>query len=270
MKPQTLPTKRRPLSKGLFKRLSAVTGNRKQRVAATATADMDMDDGSSKISRALTIIFLIHIVAIGLIFVHQKFLDGRPPSETAATAPQNQPAAAVVANSLQQLDLPRIDPNAKPYIVRQGDNYARIAALLGVDEGDLRLANKHTDIVSGRLLNVPAKRAVAVAEETPVTVKPLLAVQGPAIIEAVDISEDELVDTVPPAVSTAPRAKIVDETATSQPKPKVSGKSYVVKSGDNIWKIAKKHKVDQAALLKANGVQDPRKIKIGTTLVIPQ
>ncbi len=82
MKPHTLPVKRRPAPKGLLKRLSAVTGNRKQRVAAAATAgEMETEDSSSKISRALTIIFLIHIVAIGLIFVHQKFLDGRSPED---------------------------------------------------------------------------------------------------------------------------------------------------------------------------------------------
>ena len=79
MKPQTLPVKRRPVPQGIFKRLSAVTGSRKQRVAATASsaAEVDADDGSSRISRALTIIFLIHIVAIGLIFIHKEFLDGR-------------------------------------------------------------------------------------------------------------------------------------------------------------------------------------------------
>ena len=36
MKPQTLPVKRRPVPNGIFKRLRAVTGNRKQRVAAAA------------------------------------------------------------------------------------------------------------------------------------------------------------------------------------------------------------------------------------------
>ena len=62
MKSKTLPVKRRPASKGIFRRLSAVTFNRKQRVSASATgAAMEADDGSSKISRALIIIFLIPI-----------------------------------------------------------------------------------------------------------------------------------------------------------------------------------------------------------------
>ncbi len=268
MKPQTLPTKRRPVSKGLLKRLSAVTGNRRQRVAATA--DMEIDDGSSKISRALTIIFLIHIVAIGLIFVHQKFLSGRSISETIAPAPKQEATSAVVTSSGKQINLPRINPNEETYLIKQGDNYARIATTLGVDEDDLRMINGHVDIVSGRELKVPARRSVAVIEETPAAAKPLLAVHEPATIDIVDTSEEELVDTAPPTASNIPRAKIVDEKASVQPKSKASGKSYIVKSGDSIWKIANKYKVSEAKILKANGIKDARKIKVGTPLVIPQ
>ena len=36
-------------------------------------------------------------------------------------------------------DLPRLSTGEKPYIVRTGDNYARIAAAEGVEEGDLRV-----------------------------------------------------------------------------------------------------------------------------------
>jgi LysM repeat protein len=124
--------------------------------------------------------------------------------------------------------------------------------------------------VPGLLLKVPAKRAVAVIKETPVTVKPQLALQEREMIDVVDTGEDELIETTAPAVSNIPRAQIVEDSESSQPKPKASGKSYVVKNGDSIWKIANKYKVDQAALLKANGIKDARKIKVGTALVIPQ
>ena len=83
MKPNTLPVKRTPVSKGIFKRLNTVTRGRKQRVAAAATMDGEHEDHSSKISRALTIIFLIHIVVIGLIFFHQQFLDEDAPQSEA-------------------------------------------------------------------------------------------------------------------------------------------------------------------------------------------
>src|SRR6478609_7308982 len=110
MKLHSLPVKRRPVPKGIFKRLRAVTGNRKQRVAATATGapGMESEDSSSKISRALTIIFLIHIVAIGLIFVHQRFLDGRTPDEPKTAEAAKQEAVPAVASAPARMDRPQI------------------------------------------------------------------------------------------------------------------------------------------------------------------
>ena len=99
MKSQMLPVKRRPVPKGLFRRLNAVTNSRRQRVAAAASsaAEMEAEDSSSKISRALTIIFLIHIVAIALIFIHQRFLDGREPAASSAVKTMPKDAAPAPA-----------------------------------------------------------------------------------------------------------------------------------------------------------------------------
>lgn len=262
MKLNTLPVKRRPAPKGIFKRLSAVTRNRKQRVAAAATPEMDGEDSSSKISRALTIIFLIHIVAIGLIFVHQKFLDGRFPGEVKSVSAAKAESVAAVASAAPREDLPRLSAGEEPYVVSQGDNYARIASELGVDEGDLRLINNHVDIVSGRLLRVPAKRAVI---ENP---SETVAVRQQDAIEA-DTGMVENTD-----VSNAPRAQMIRPTAghaaTVAATPSVSsGKTYVVQTGDSIWRIANRFKVNQDALMKANGISDARKMKIGMSLSIP-
>lgn len=277
MKPQTIPVKRLSAQKGIFKRLRAVTGNRKQRVAAAATtpSEMEEEDGSSKISRALTIIFLIHSVAIGLIFIHQRFLDGRSPEESKTAKSGNEEAAATVASVPSRLDLPRMTTGEKPYIVRQGDNYARIASALGVQESDLRLINKHADIVPGLLLKVPPKRIVAV--EPP----EVSAIREQAPVD----SAAGLVEAVPVNVSGAPRAQLVrpsvtpvTETprvtksaikSTSEPVA-LSGKTYVTKDGDSIWRIANKYKVNQDALMKANNITDPRKIRSGMNLVIPR
>jgi LysM repeat protein len=259
MKPHTLPVKRRPVPKGILKRLSAVTGNRKQRVAATATPDMEIEDSSSKISRALTIIFLIHIVAIALIFVHQKFLDGRAPEQTEAT-----PAAAVaealpsVALAPVRQNLPKMGPSDKAYIVRPGDNYGRIATALQVDEGQLRLLNQHVEISPGLILKIPEERVAAAPAET---------LQQ---LTAAPAESDGLVDNVD--VRDAPRAQLVRPNAhpAATPAPAAaSGKSYVVQSGDSVWRIANRFKVSQDALMKANGIADAKKMKVGMNLVIP-
>lgn len=256
MKLHTLPVKRRPVQKGILKRLSAVTGNRKQRVAASATADMDSDDNSSKISRALTIIFLIHIVAIGLIFIHQKFLDGR--TTLTPQVAEAVPAAAAVPRAP---DRPRLQSGTAVYPVRRGDNYARIAAEQGVDEGDLRLINQHKEIVPGLLLEIPPKRIVAV-ESAEVS-----ALRNPAPAAA----DDGLVEALPVDVSNAPRAQLVRPNIDGRPAAAIpSGSTYVVQSGDSIWRIANRYKVSQEALMKANGITDARKMKIGMNLVIPR
>jgi LysM repeat protein len=49
-----------------------------------------------------------------------------------------------------------------------------------------------------------------------------------------------------------------------------SGKTYVVQNGDSVWRIANRFKVNQDALMKANGLSDARKLRGGMSLVIPQ
>jgi LysM repeat protein len=53
-------------------------------------------------------------------------------------------------------------------------------------------------------------------------------------------------------------------------KPSSSGKSYIVKKGDNPVGIAKKLKVSYSDLLALNHIDDPRKLKIGQKLLIPE
>ncbi len=259
MKSQMLPVKRRPVSNGLFRRLHAVTNSRRQRVAASSAsaADMEAEDSGSKISRALTIIFLIHIVAIALIFIHQRFLDGREPVASSAVKSAPKAAAPVVAQSRE--DLPRLSSGEKPYIVRTGDNYARIAAAEGVDEGDLRQVNGNLDIGPGLILKLPPKRIVA--EDPP---------EVAAIRQQTPSDHDRgLVEAVPVDVANAPRARLVRPSVSHGAAPASSGRTYVVQPGDSIFRIASRHKVSQQSLMRANGISDPRKMKTGMKLAIP-
>lgn len=268
MKPQTLPVKRNPVSKGVFKRLSAVTRSRKQRVAATATADdFEAEDHSSKISRALTIIFLIHIVVIGLIFFHQRYLDkGAPEVETAAAS---KPAPA--APPVNEHRLPKISTGDSIYLVVAGDNYPRIAAAQEVDESDLRVANDNRPIVAGMVMKIPPRRIVAM--EPP----EVAAIRDKATATPAQ-KDDGLVAAVPVNTANAPKAQVVrpavdrpvNSAAVAPVTPAASGKTYVVQPGDNVWRIANRFKVDQQALMKVNGINDPKKLKLGMTLTIPR
>lgn len=263
MKPHTLPVKRRPVAKGMFKRLSAVTGNRKQRVAATATPDMDVEDSGSKISRALTIIFLIHIVAIGLIFVHQRFLDGRTSDEPkAAQASGGNAATAMPAP--RRAGLPQLSSGDVGYMPKPGDNYAKIAAAAGVDEGELRMINENVEIRPSIVLRIPPKRIVA--QDPPEVVAIRQQQTRPE-------SDSGLVEALPVDVRNAPRAQLVRpalDPVSTAPAPVTSGKNYVVQSGDSVWRIANRFGVKQEELMKANGITDARKMKTGMSLVIPR
>lgn len=274
MKLHTLPVKRRPAPNGIFKRLRAVTSSRKQRVAATASSSADFeDDGSSKISRALTIIFLIHIVAIGLLFVHWKFLDSRSGDDNkTAEAAKGEGSTAVASAPLQ--DLPRMAPGEKPYIPRFGDNYARIAAKEGVDENELRALNKHIDIKPGTLLKLPPKRISAME---PAEVTALRHQAGSTHDGGVSSPNSDLVEAVD--VRDAPKARVVKpnvsalkdkRTAVLEASAAASGKTYTVSKGDTIWAIAKKHKVSPDALMKLNNIRNASKLKLGATLSIPR
>src|SRR5262249_23456371 len=49
-----------------------------------------------------------------------------------------------------------------------------------------------------------------------------------------------------------------------------SGKTYVVKKGDNPVGIAKKLKVSYSDLIALNHIDDPRKLQIGQKLLVPE
>jgi len=272
MKFQTLPVRRRPVSKGIFHRLSAVTRNRRQRVSASATmSGMEMEDGGSKISRALTIIFLIHIVAIALIFIHQRFLDGRPKESTrAVTREEAAPAVAVKTSSAPAA--PLAASSGKTHVTKDGESYASIAVMHGVAEADLRQLNQDKAMRKGLILSIPAQK-FEVAEVASKAVADSMAPTTDAVTAVDAISDEGMVDAVPVDVSAAPKAKAIVESegakASANEAAQASGKSHLVKKGDTIVKIAKQYKVTQDELMRANSITDPTKLKAGANLVIP-
>ncbi|HYR23347.1 MAG TPA: LysM peptidoglycan-binding domain-containing protein [Chthoniobacterales bacterium] len=78
------------------------------------------------------------------------------------------------------------------------------------------------------------------------------------------------------SADTKPQAPIPNlpaaQKTSAKPQPKVSdsGKVYVVAKGDNPVTIAKKFKVSYDDLLALNHIDDPRKLKIGQKLLIPE
>ncbi len=289
MKPYTLPVKRKPVSKGILRRLSAVTRPRRQRVAATAMPeDFEDGDSSSKISRALTIIFVIHVVVIGLIFFHQQYLDkDRPGAEAGKGNPLASwlPSTAAPAAEAGR-PLPKLSNGDSIYRVVPGDNYGKIAIAQDVEEQDLRDANNNVDITPGRVLKIPPKRIVAVEPpEVAAIIANTPVDRDRGLVEAIPVEGAPKARLVRPAVPLPgghePAVKPVAAAAPARPVPvakpveaappaTASGRTYVVKPGDSVYRIASRFAVDQKALMKLNGISDPKKLKLGMTLKIPR
>ena len=283
----TLPTKRQPVRKGVFKTLFANVPGRRQRVAATANpADFETELPGRKIGNALAVIVAVHVAAAGLVFFHHWRLEGRGGDAVAKAGPQPAIPAALYApgNTAPAPHRVKGDPGR---LVSAGETYASIAEKLGVAESDLRAANDNCPIQSGLVLNIPPKKIVAV--ESPEVAE--LRASAPAYDRGiVEIPKATPVPGVPQlirptsqkvaehAAATAPKPadrtgaalpKPAERTVAAASRPAAGGRSHTVQAGDNFWRIANKYKVDQDALMKANGITDAKKLRVGMTLVIP-
>ena len=261
MKPSFLSTKRRNTKKHpLTRSLRAVTSRRKkQRVAATADYganggfDDYHEDSGPRIGRVLVIIFLIHIVAIGLIYIHQVYLKNNLPSATAA---ETSPAAETTSAA------PRLSTGDQPYIVERGDNYARIAAAHDVEEADLRRANDNTEIRPGLLLKIPPRRITA-AEPPAVA-----AIRNPAAATTTP-SENTQPPANPATAGLIAANDPADRTANAPRATPVGTRTHKIQPGETIWRISQQYNVNQDTLMKLNNITDPRRIQVGQTLKIP-
>ena len=73
-----------------------------------------------------------------------------------------------------------------------------------------------------------------------------------------------------PSVAYRPSRQATASREAAPGEPMSSGKTYVVKKGDNPVTIAKKLKVPYDDLMALNHIEDPRKLRIGLKLLIPR
>ncbi len=262
MKFDRIPTRRTPVRKTLSARIFNQTKTKRQRAAATASPE-DMEESGINISRSLTIIFAIHILAIGMIFIHKQYLSDRTPdpvgASSASTATVSSPAAT------RNNDLPKLSTGDTPYMVRQGDNYTVIAAKHNVDEIELRNLNSGADIRAGAILRIPQSKRI-IAEDPP----EVAAIRNQP---GFNDSERGLVEIVPPVA--ANRAQVITpmrrQETEDAPRAKVvgSGRTHILKAGENIWRISTKYNVSQKELMALNNITDPSKLQIGQVIKLP-
>jgi LysM repeat protein len=91
--------------------------------------------------------------------------------------------------------------------------------------------------------------------------------------KSVPLDVQKLIDSSSSSIQAARNSVAVAQTTSAAQvsvEPSEASQVYVVQGGDNPAKIAKKFKVSYADLVKVNSIDDPKKLKIGQKLVIPE
>jgi len=141
-----------------------------------------------------------------------------------------------------------VQSNGK-HVIQKGDTVNAIAMRYGVAPEELMRANNLNSpkkLIVGKKLVIPGSPdTAAVAEAAPAKTKPTPAPKAPVPVK--------LVASAMPAAAPAPAASC----------------SHLVQKGDTVYSISKRYGVPGAALLSANRLSDPGKLRVGMKLVIP-
>jgi LysM repeat protein len=242
--------------------------SRKRLHARAASSREEVEDYESesepsmKLSQAFIVVLVLHVVAVGGIYGFNKLNETKPKP----VAEKKEAAPEVVAKA------PEPVAEAKPqapaanagqtYTVVAGDTLKRIASKFNTSIEALEKANNLTStsiIRTGQIL-VVGKAASANAAPAPVKAEPVPHSQATPSVVA------KPAPVQPVVAKTAPAEPVA---SAKEPAADSAGQSYVVAKGDNPYSIAKKFKVTQDALMKANNIDDPRKLKIGQKLASP-
>jgi LysM repeat protein len=143
----------------------------------------------------------------------------------------------------------------KTYVVKSGDSVWSIARRHNVSESAMLAANnlrkRHT-LSIGQRLKVPGSDAAKKSPETKAVQTAAATPSAPGRKQA---------DAAP--------ARKQAETAQSMRNPAPQAGAHVVKSGDTVWSIARRHNVSEKAMLEANNLTKKDVLRIGQRLVIP-
>ncbi|MEM1057769.1 MAG: LysM peptidoglycan-binding domain-containing protein [Verrucomicrobiota bacterium] len=206
-------------------------------------------------------------------------VDNSSPAPTPTRRPEPAPAPRTASAETNVIDLDAPAP-AAPAPAPQPEAPATVAAATGtytVSKGDTlwSIARQHkmkvsevkslnsldSDVIRiGQTLKVTGSTATAAAPAPASTPAP-----APAPATAV---VTEVVQATVPVIDRS--TYVYDGAEPTAPVPAAaSAQTHTVAKGETLWRIARQYKTTPAAIANANGITDPSKVKIGTTLRIP-
>lgn len=157
------------------------------------------------------------------------------------------------------------------YVVKRGDTLWEIARSHGVSIKNLKRANRlySNRIYPGRKLVIPVKGSTYVSSNDTYVVRKgdslyKIAKRFGVTVSALKKANGLWSDTIYPSMKLTIPKNNLSKTSTSINKPK----TYRVKRGDTLWKIARAFKVTVQDLISWNNISNPSKLKIGDKLKI--
>lgn len=212
-----------------------------------------------RLSRALLVMLLLHVVAIGgfvsASVLREKDLQRNPGDASSAVEAEDArvPAKGEAGGAAKRV--PSTTTNRPGvHVVRPGETLTLIANENGVTLEALVAANGTEMVTNG----LRAGQELKLPDKSP---DPVTAQQNDSTSNALSLIEGR------PKAALALSTRAIP-ARTSQPATD-TGKVYVVGKGDSAYSIAQKNKVTPEALLKLNGIDDPKKIRPGQKLRLP-
>jgi LysM repeat protein len=239
----------------LIKRSIGKTPRKKLRAAAQrssakyAEEDYYAEEPNVRLSRAFVVVLLLHVVAVGGIFAFSALKDRQQTSplgkgnsanskssigsgiQSGSGSPRPSGELSQAANSVHK--------------VKGGETLASIASQYGLTVRDLEQAN-----------SLKPGASLAVGRD--------LVIPEVSKMKPVPLDVQKLVESSRQSGTKGQGSTSVPEKPTDD-----AGKFYVVQRGDSPAAIARKFKVSYPELLKANNIEDPKKLQIGQKLIIP-
>ena len=207
------------------------------------------------------------------------------PSPTPTATPTDTP---LVTDTPIPSPTPTPSPSLPPtplyrtYKVQRGDTPAYIASQFGITAEELMAANGITNpsaLQVGQELIIPHP-PTATATLTPTSLptatpepspgaSPTATSQPTATATARSTATPAAVLVAAPTVTLTPTA-LPTATPTAQPVAAATeARTYTVQSGDSPDSIARRFGITAQALMAANGISDPTRLRVGQELVIP-
>jgi murein DD-endopeptidase MepM/ murein hydrolase activator NlpD len=195
-----------------------------------------------------------------------------PERQRQALAPDVAPERAVLARrelAPQSLSTPARGDTVQ---VEQGDTLYGLSKRYGVALADLIDANRlhhGASLKPGQQIVLPAGTLARLARRE-ARAKPSVALVPVAKVPVAATAVDANPGAAPPPAPTAsPPAPAPAAATASAPAATGWEGRYTIKAGESLYGIARQHRVSLAELQRVNGIDNPMRVKVGTTLQVP-